>query len=227
MSALALRVARVILRALAISAALVMGYLAAGLLGGVIATQQVDTADPQGITIGLVAGPIHNDFLLPLDVEGSQVFADLAQATVPVTHPNAEWLMVGWGAREFYTTVGGYRDLTWRALRKAVLGDSAVMRVDVYGKIGDPAAVRWITLTAAQYQQLAQAIRQDFGPVPLPLDLATDGSARFFEARGHFNLLRNCNVWIGDRLRGAGVRFGVWTPMPSSVTLSLWRFHDR
>ena len=45
----------------------------------------------------------------------------------------------------------------------------------------------------------------------------TDG---FYAAKGRFDLLRTCNVWIGERLRDAGLRFGRWTPMPLSVSLS-------
>lgn len=34
--------------------------------------------------------------------------------------------------------------------------------------------------------------------------------------------MRTCNVWVGERLRRAGLPFGNWTPTPQAVRLSLW-----
>lgn len=50
-------------------------------------------------------GPIHTDFLLPLDADTR---ADFAMLDLPET---AAWLQVGRGARGFYRQVGGYGDL--------------------------------------------------------------------------------------------------------------------
>ncbi|MBQ0765923.1 MAG: DUF2459 domain-containing protein, partial [Sulfitobacter litoralis] len=64
-------------------------------------------------------------------------------------------------------------------------------------------------------------LKTDADGEPIRSDVAgytqTDG---FFEAKGTFHILRTCNVWIGERLREAGIRFGIWTPMPLSVSLS-------
>lgn len=224
--ALLSRLGKLFLGLLAALSALVMIYLAGALLGGVIAGDQADLPDGDAVTIGLVAGPIHNDFLLPLDAQTRDQFAVLSLSDVPISHPQAEWLMVGWGAREFYTTVGDYSDVSWTAARRAILGDHSVLRVDVYGAIGDPDLVTWLQLSPAQYRALRHGIRQSFGETPQEVPVKTGSQGKFFSAEGRFNLLRTCNAWVGAQLRNAGVAFGRWTPIPTSVTLSLWRFHS-
>jgi len=68
----------------------------------------------------------------------------------------------------------------------------------------------------------------DRGPDGLPQRVDVDGYTAtdgFFAAKGRFSILRTCNVWIGDQLRAAGLRFGRWTPLPLSVSLS-WRLYQ-
>ena len=54
------------------------------------------------IEIGLIAGPIHYDLLLPLTPEIRSRFAFANKDGVAVDNPRAGWLFAGWGAREFY-----------------------------------------------------------------------------------------------------------------------------
>lgn len=208
--------------------ALVIGYLAVALIGGVLGGSTASheaTDDRHTVTIGLVAGPIHNDFLLPLNAETQARFAFLEPHDIPVNHPNAEWLMLGWGAREFYTTVGTYSDVSLGASVKALFGDSSVMRVDVLGAIGRPDAVRWLPISRPQYETLLSGIKDSFDPALQSVPVRPKAQGHFFAAQGAFNLFNTCNTWVGKRLRAAGVRFGVWTPIPASISLSLWRFH--
>ena len=62
------------------------------------------------IEIGLIAGPIHYDLLLPLTPEIRSRFAFANKDGVGVDNPRAGWLFAGWGAREFYRAVGAYSD---------------------------------------------------------------------------------------------------------------------
>ena len=175
------------------------------------------------VTIGLVRGPIHYDFLLPARPDTRRAFAPAAG--VPVSHPGAEWILVGWGARDFYTTTGTYLDLSPRAIWRGITGDSAVLRIDALGPLPDTApGLHWIRLTEAGYTRLLRGLSAELAPAT-PLDhpgfTATD---RFFAVPGRFHLFRTCNVWVGEQIRAAGLPFGLWTPTPHAVTLSLRRF---
>lgn len=180
----------------------------------------------------MVAGPIHYDFLLPLTQTTTSVFDFLSVADFPITHPDARWLVIGWGARDFYTTTGTYRDVSAGAIWRGLTGDASVMRVDVAGTLSTSIPVRQISLTADEYDRLLTAIRRSFAsdssgaPVLLP-QLGFSSTDLFYQANGQFNLFQTCNVWIGQMLRDAGVRFGWWTPTPYAVTLSHWLFHTR
>lgn len=171
--------------------------------------------------VGLVAGPIHYDFLLPLTDGVRDRFAFAEGAGVPVRHPGAEWLIVGWGAREFYTSTETLADMAPSTVLQAAAGDAAVMRLDVIGPVAAGAAVTWLALSGPAFDALVAAIAGDAGAVPLPAAGFTDTDA-FFPAAGRFRLMRTCNVWVGERLRRAGLPFGIWTPTPQAVRLSLW-----
>lgn len=216
------------IRALRLFLALLLGfplcYLVAAVAGAIMPAGSQGSAGPH--RIALVSGPIHYDLLLPLDDDALARFDWLAATGIALDHPQARWLVIGWGARDFYTTVGDYADVTARAVWRGLTGDSAVMHVSLAGPL-DPAAVRTLDLDLGQYARLMDGIEASFAQgtatpsLPVP---GFSGYDRFYAANGRFHLFRTCNVWIGDVLRGAGLRFGQWTPLPLSVTLSaqLW-----
>jgi len=208
--------------------ALVALYFVAALIGALLPGTRAAYDGDRDVLVGLVSGPIHYDFLLPLDPTTRQQFAFAEDGNVPVLHPGAQWLLVGWGAEDFYTTVGSYTDVSLRAVWRGITGDSSVMRVEAIGPLSAEAEVPMIALSLLQYEALLRGIAQSFDQdAGAPLVLHPAGEARrgaFFQADGRFDIGRTCNQWVGRMLREAGVRFGGWTPIPTSVRLSLWRF---
>ena len=167
------------------------------------------------VQIGLVQGPIHTDFLLPLD---PRTRADFALLDLP---KEAAWLRVGWGARGFYRQVGGYVDLRAATVLRAITGDAAVMRFE---PVAPHSPALSITLDGLEYQRLRAVIRSDTlwdQPVGQGL-LAPDD--RYFAAKGRFNLLHPCNQWIAEALRRANRSFAIWTPTNWSIRQALHRF---
>lgn len=216
-----MRIGRWVLRGLATGPILVLAYVCAAALGAVVPGARGDVpAGGPDVTVRLLAGPIHYDLLLPATKETRRVFGFAAEADVPVAHPAVEWIVVGWGARAFYTTTGSYRDVEIGAVLRGVFGDGAVLRVDVAGALPDDVGGRVLTLSHGRYRALLGAILAARAPgraLDHPGFTETDA---FFPALGRFHLFRTCNVWVGEVLRAAGLRFGAWTPMPYSVTLS-------
>ncbi len=172
--------------------------------------------------VALISGPIHYDILIPLDTISKTAFANLSDHGVPVHHQHAKWLVFGWGARDFYTQTGGYSDLSVRSIWRGLTGDASVMRVDVLGPLSSNLNAQTIALSDTQYASLINALRNSFAPgplQPLPISGFTD-TDMFFTAHGSFHIGRTCNVWVGEIMRAAGLRFGIWTPLPLSVRLS-------
>lgn len=212
---------RRILKLLAGLIALPIFYLAASLILPLIPGPGPDLSGPLTRQIGLLQGPIHTDILFPLTPETRSRFAFAAAAGVPVNHPDAQWLVFGWGSAAFYTTAGTYADITASAVLTAATGDDAVIRLDVLGPLPELENLRFLRLSKAQFQALLARTSAAFvGDQPLTRSGFT-GTDAFFPARGHFSALRTCNVWLGEALRASGIPFGLWTPTNWSVTLSL------
>lgn len=214
------------LRTLTALISLPLIFFAAGLLGALIPGPHADNPGPAAIEIGLLRGPIHYDILLPLNDNTLKNFAFSEHAGVPLSHPEARWLIIGWGATGFYTTVGSYSDITAPVLWDGLTGDTSVMHIDVGGEIPPTTGVTFLKISEAEFKALLASIESSFarnpegGFIPLAIPGFRDTDA-FFEARGRFHLLHTCNAWIGETLRAAGLRFGIWTPTPQSVALSL------
>jgi uncharacterized protein (TIGR02117 family) len=215
-------------RAIAVMLAVPVVYMLASLGGGLVGNGHA--ARGGETRVGLVIGGIHTDFLIPLTPEVRARFAFAEGAGVPVLAEGAEWLLVGWGAREFYTTAGTYADITAHAVFSGVTGDTSVIRLEVVGPISDLSGVPMIRLDAAQLaallDRLEATLARDAAGLPVALDhpgfSPTDA---FFAAEGGFNILRTCNVWVGEVMAAAGIPFGSWTPTPQAMRLALWRFH--
>lgn len=218
---------RHLFRAVGFLFALAAGYLLAAAVGGVVGISNMREGQPT-ILLGLASGPIHYDFLLPLSPEVRERFAYVETAGVPIQDPEAEWLIVGWGAEEFYTTVGAYSDISPSAVWKGVTGDASVMRVEAIGPIRRPENIDWILLSEPEFQAFLKAIETGFerdgNGMPERLPVASYPGSAFFKGSGSFHIGRTCNVWVGEVLRAAGIPFGRWTPTPYSVRLSLSRF---
>ncbi|MEO1637874.1 MAG: DUF2459 domain-containing protein [Pseudomonadota bacterium] len=198
--------------------ALIAAYLIAGTLGGMIKVGSPPPPDAER-RIGLLPGPIHTDILLPTTPEVREQFGFLAADGLFIDAPEVAWLVTGWGARDFYTTTGGYTDLRPGPVFRAVTGDSAVMRVFLGGTITDDTGITWITLSDAQFAAVVEQVRTSFdGDLPTPLEHpGLNGRDLFYPAQGRFHLFRTCNVWVGNVLRKAGVEVGVWTPFTWSL----------
>jgi uncharacterized protein (TIGR02117 family) len=211
------------LRLIVLVLALPFLYLAASVALPLIPGPGPDLSGPPARIIGLLQGPIHTDILFPITAETRARFAFARAAGVPLDHPDAEWLVFGWGSAAFYTGAGTYADITASAILTAATGDRAVIRIDALGPLHPLDNLQLLHLSEAQFQSLlSQAAATLASGQPLNHPGFT-GSDAFFPARGHFSLLRTCNVWLGETLRAAGIPFGLWTPANWSLSLSLTR----
>jgi uncharacterized protein (TIGR02117 family) len=208
-------------RLVALMLAIPLFYLAATVILPLIPGPGPDLSGPPTRTIGLLQGPIHTDILFPLTPDTRARFAFAEGAGVPVMHPEAEWLMFGWGSAAFYTTAGTYADITPGAVLTAATGDAAVVRLDVTGPLPPLENLRYLTVSEAQFQAL---LDQTAGVIDSQTALDHPGFTgldAFFPAKGSFHAFRTCNVWLGETLRASGIPFGLWTPANWSVTLAL------
>lgn len=199
-------------------------YLTLAVVGALVPALR-DDVGPQkdDAWIILAQGPIHYDILLPLDDETRATFAFVARDGVPIIDPDAKWLSVGWGSAAFYTSTASYADLSFKTVLKAATGDDSVLRFAAYGSLPNVDNLHRIPVSTAQLEVLRERIRSGLAVAPTPIPeagLAVEDV--FYPAKGRFNILQTCNDWVGQKLSSAGLNFGIWTPTPFAVTLSIW-----
>ncbi len=201
---------------------LVLLWLAAGFLGALLPGPHARFDGPAEVEIGLIATPLHFDLLLPLDAPLRARFAFARAAGVAIDAPGGGWLLVGWGARDFYTQAGSYADISAPAVLKAITGDVSVLRLEVWGAtpLAQIPGARALRLTRAGYAALIDRILAERAPGPGFAGLT--GADAFFPAQTGFSAAYTCNAWVGDSLRAAGVPAGRWTPTPQALRLALW-----
>ncbi|MBS8226560.1 DUF2459 domain-containing protein [Vannielia litorea] len=218
-----MRAARLLRRVLLWPLAALLLYLAAAALGGLVPGRMANVAPGEGppVEIGLIAGRIHYDFILPATEETRAALAFAREGGVPVAAPGVRHFVVGWGSAGFYTTAGTYADVAASTVLKAATGDASVLRVEVYGPLPEGFDYPRLTLTAGQYSALLAFIAETRAGPPIH-GAGFSQTDAFFAAHGRFHLFRTCNTWITDALRAAGHPAGAWTPTPYAVTLSLW-----
>lgn len=219
---------RWLIRTATVIIALPVLYYCAALLGGTVQGKSADIARGADQYIGLVRGPIHYDLLLPMTPAMRTHYGFAQSAGVPMDNPNLEWLIVGWGARAFYTSTAEMSDIAAAAMFKGVVGDASVMHLDVAGNLRGVEAIEFLPVSTAQMAALVAEIDSNFTRdqtgKPIALTERFSEHDAFFVANDGFNIFQTCNSWIGRTLRAAGVPFGAWTPTPQSVEISLKRF---
>ncbi len=133
--------------------------------------------------------------------------------------PQAEYLEVGWGDRDYYY---GRNQGLWATLRAALWFDNPSV-LHVAGVRG-PLAVNFpaseiieVKLSRDGFERLVRYIHDAYdragAPAVAPLGPGLYGDSRFYPATESFNLFRTCNVWTARGLRGAGL------PVQDSITM--------
>ena len=132
--------------------------------------------------------------------------------------PQADYLEVGWGERNYYM---GRDQGFWGTLRVALGSNPSVLHV---AGIRGPLPARFpaseiveLSLPASGYERLIRHIHDTYdrsgAPVVAPLGPGLYGDSRFYPGRESFSLLRTCNVWTAQGLREGGL------PVSDAITL--------
>jgi uncharacterized protein (TIGR02117 family) len=138
--------------------------------------------------------------------------ADIPHGLWPETRdfPQAEYLEVGWGDREYYPAP---EPGLWMTLKAAFWPTpSALHVVAVHGPVAaffPRSEVVELAIRPEGMERLARYIddahERAGAPVAARIAPAQYGEGWFYAARETFHLLRTCNVWTARALRAAGV----------------------
>lgn len=197
---------------------LILGYGAAGMVGGAIPTNAAWRPPARGVRVFVESNGVHVGLIVPKVAAGIdwRGFAPARDLTDP-RYGGFDHLAIGWGEQAFFLGTPTWADARpWPILHAAIGSDATLLHVEHIPVPRPSADVRAITLRPEEYRHLAAFIRASLVP----------GGARhagydrydvFYEARGRYDAVHTCNAWVGRALRYAGVRVGWWTPFPVTV----------
>lgn len=207
-------------------------YLLAALIGGLIPSntrQALNVSPLLEKPVYLTYNALHADIAIPLNSFTLEQFSFLKNSGFALDNPNLQYLIIGWGARDFYTSTAEYSDIKFATALKAITGDDAVMRVAPAGDVGRYEGVIRLDVSEQGLIHMVEFILESFkrrnGDV-VPLEGVTFGFGDlFYEAQGTFNVFNPCNVWVSQALAKAGVSTGVWTPTTYGLQIHHALYH--
>ena len=206
--------------------ALLLGYGAAGIIGGSIPANAGWRPPAHGVTIYVETNGVHTDLVVPVAIAGVD-WRDLIRPEdiADPRYAGFDHLAIGWGEATFYLETPTWADVRPMTVLRAALGsDRTLVHVEHLPEPSVGPDVRRIVLREEEYRRLATFIRASFAPVqPGQRPRIFRGYAAydaFYSGSGRYDALMTCNAWTGAALRAAGVRVGRWTPF--AVTVMGW-----
>lgn len=211
-------------RLLTLLIALPAVYLAAALVGSLVAVNRDWSEPAEGTNVYLADNGIHADLIMPVNTQGLDWSKLFPQGDFAVPDPNARWIAFGAGEQRVYLNTPTWWDITPRTIWSALTGGKEVVHVEY---VTSPSyAAREIRLRPAEYRRLWAAVRAGFAldsrGRPNRIDHPGYGPTdAFYRASGRASMFRTCNSWIAGRLRLAGVKVSAWPPFVNGL---LWRY---
>jgi uncharacterized protein (TIGR02117 family) len=200
---------------------LVLGlYFAAALAGSFIPANNGWREPQGGIPIFVETNGVHVSLVVPMAAAGEDLSNLIAPEHLTNRNLYGTHAMIGWGHKRVYRNARTWADVQSGDIGSAVIGSDETT-LHVYHLI-DPQPTSFrkqFTVSTAQYQSIIRDIRATFrlidGRSKAYPAYGTDNL--FYDSHGHYSAIITCNEWTGSILRRAGVRMGIWTPMPGGV----------
>jgi len=176
-----------------------------------------DWEEPEtGVTIMIGDNGVHTEIVMPILAEGHDWRAyfppgDIEDSRRPYTH-----VAVSWGERTFFLETPTWADLELGNALGALAGGDSLLHVAWYVRPAPSEHYRRLRIRPEQYRILAAAIAADLEPDARRF-AGYDSHDVFYSARGTYHLGQTCNQWTSDRLAGAGIETGWWTPLAGGV----------
>jgi uncharacterized protein (TIGR02117 family) len=193
-------------------------YLIAAAIGSSWSVNSDWRETNSGITIYVSDNGIHTSLILPMATAQKDWRVRLPARDLRAQDTRFDWVMFGWGDRDFYLETPTWAELRPTTALSAFIGSGeTVIHVDHIRTPKDIKAIYPIRLTSEEYGKLVHSIDAQFAPGANPAIPGYGQYDAFYPAQGRYSLAHTCNIWLGNRLTDAGVKIGAWTPFAEGV----------
>ena len=138
--------------------------------------------------------------------------ADISERVLPEigNFPEAEFLEIGWGDRDYYQASDPGLGLAFKA---AFWSSGSILHVAGFKGAAEDyfpqAEIFEVFLSEEAFQRLIEFIAGTFSrpdaAAPVETRPGLYPNSRFYPATGSFHLFRTCNTWVAQALRSAGL----------------------
>ena len=156
---------------------------------------------------------VHNNWHAALVVRK----ADLSRGLVPERDhfPEAEYLEIGWGDRDYFPAT---EESVGLALRAALWSRGSVLHVVGFrGAVKDyftAGEIIELALSRESFRRLSEFVSTSFiradSIMPAQSQPGLVANGRFYPASGRFSILKTCNTWLAEALKSAGLGISPW-----------------
>lgn len=214
----------VIYKILAALFSLLVLYLSAAIILGLIPVNHDFKEADEGVEIFISSNGLHADLILPIDTLGINWKNFIDPLYFEGSPAHFKQIGFGWGDKGFYTQTPTWGDLQFRVAVKAVLIPSeAAFNVSYYSKkVETNDFTKKVTINTAQYLQLVSFIKESFIVDEKGQPFLIEGvpyvtNNNFYKAKGRYHLFNTSNNWTNKALKAIGVRTAVWAPFDRSI----------
>ncbi len=180
-----------------------------------------------GVPIGVSSNGAHANLHLPVRALDVDWTAEFPPTDFPAAPLWADTISFGWGNRDFYLNTPRWSDFDLWLGFKAIVGiGGSALHVAYWPPLLEGEAYTVVTVSPEAYLQLVAHIRETIAPDaagnPQRIEgYSYSGNDGFYEARGTYTFVVTCNEWVRRGLAEAGIRTGVWTPLPEALLTHL------
>ena len=135
------------------------------------------------------------------------------------------YLKFGWGDRDFYMNTPSWSEMKIsNALRSLFMpGNPTALYVEGDAELPNEPNVelKCVGVSQQDYLQLVAFIKASFQQTnhgqPIRIQDSAIATSGFYEATGHYSILRTCNTWAADGLDSANIQTPIWSGLASAV----------
>ncbi|MFB2972470.1 TIGR02117 family protein [Aerosakkonema sp. BLCC-F183] len=139
---------------------------------------------------------------------------------------NYNYLSFGWGDKAFYMSTPTLADLnivtTFNAL---FLPTPSAMHVQKHQVLPNNIEIKCVRVSRNNYLNLMQFIndtfQQDAQGQKIRIPQSHSSYSSFYEAKGSYSIVRNCNNWTAEGLAKANVNTPLWSGLSSAIAFHL------